>query len=307
MVADPDAQAEERRQIQQHRILREVFDGVVIPPIRFPPSGVDEPAVLDCGFGKGAWIDDLLSEYEDAVVTGIDMFLGRGTNGDEQDEGEDEGGDNGGGVMEFEPKRWNLNAPFRQDRSDSRLQPGTFDLINSRFLVAGINGNRWATYIADLERLLKPGGWVQIVEQYPLIRSESGRAIPYLQEWWQRYSLSMVQMNKDPHISRNLRAQLDRQGFENVRERVERLPIGNWDAGQSPFSPFDLQSSDSLVEHASLGEEILDNVEALLVSLSLYPFLHPSRPSMTGDEYLALIQGARRELRMPDSRLYYHV
>lgn len=207
-----------------------MFDGVVVPPIRFPPSGVDEPAVLDCGFGKGAWIDDLLSEYEDAVVTGVDMFLGRGNEDDDEEDEEDDDGT--GGVQEFERKRWNLNASFRDDRSDTRLQPGSFDLINSRLLIGGINGNRWATYVADLKRLLKPGGWLQMVEQYPSIQSDNGMAVPYLQRWWQLYSAALVQMNKNPHIARGLRNLMESQGFENIRERRERLPIGNWDSSK---------------------------------------------------------------------------
>ncbi len=42
----------------------------MVPPGQFPPPGVDEPLVLDCGFGNGAWIDDLLGvrEYEDCKV-----------------------------------------------------------------------------------------------------------------------------------------------------------------------------------------------------------------------------------------------
>lgn len=207
----------------------------MIPPVDFPPDGVDEPAVLDCGFGKGAWIDDLLSEYEDAVVTGVDTFLGRGSEQDDEDDdadNEDDDDDDVDEVQEFERKQWNLNAPFRDDRSETRLQPGSFHLINSRFLVAGINGDRWPTYIADLKRLLKPGGWLQMVEQYALVRSENGQAVPYLQRWWQMFSAALAQMNKNAHVGRSLRTHMNNQGFESVHERAERLPIGNWDASQ---------------------------------------------------------------------------
>lgn len=58
---------EEERQDVLNRIFRERFGNTVLVP--FPPDDVDEPAVLDCGFGKGAWIDDLLAEHEDCVVS----------------------------------------------------------------------------------------------------------------------------------------------------------------------------------------------------------------------------------------------
>lgn len=48
-------------------MLRELFEHTVFPP--FPPRGAEEPLVLDCGFGTGAWIDDLLREYDSCDVS----------------------------------------------------------------------------------------------------------------------------------------------------------------------------------------------------------------------------------------------
>lgn len=46
---------------EYNSMLRELFEHIVFPP--FPPAGVEEPAILDCGFGTGVWIDDLLREH----------------------------------------------------------------------------------------------------------------------------------------------------------------------------------------------------------------------------------------------------
>jgi len=64
-------QAEEERLNELNRILREVFDNRVVLIPQWPPPGVEEPQVLECGVGKGAWVEDLLGEYEDCVVSDI--------------------------------------------------------------------------------------------------------------------------------------------------------------------------------------------------------------------------------------------
>lgn len=48
-------------------ILRDLFTRTILP--RFRPIREDEVTVLDCGFGKGAWIDSLLSEHPDYEVS----------------------------------------------------------------------------------------------------------------------------------------------------------------------------------------------------------------------------------------------
>lgn len=59
-------QDEELRQDGMNRILRDRLGSSVLVP--FPPDNVEEPAVLDCGFGKASWIDDFLSDYDQCVV-----------------------------------------------------------------------------------------------------------------------------------------------------------------------------------------------------------------------------------------------
>ncbi|KAK0775565.1 hypothetical protein LTR59_001137 [Friedmanniomyces endolithicus] len=181
----PVDEAEEERCDELHKIIRQVCGNriVLVPPGQFPPPGVDEPLVLDCGFGNGAWIDDLLGvrEYEDCKVAGVDIYLGS-RDDDEDDDGDDDDEEEDDGLQEFEKKRWNLNAPFRTDTSTSRLRREQFDLINSRFLAEGINTNRWRSYIRELKELLKPGGWLQMVELELVFQSDNGRLAPNASE-----------------------------------------------------------------------------------------------------------------------------
>lgn len=140
------------------------------------------------------------------------MFLGRG-NGDTGDDHDDSDDDE---VQEFVRKRWNLNAPFNQDNSPSRLRPESFDLINSRLLADGIDRDRWPSYIRDLKHLLKPGGWVQMIELHLLPQSDNGTLQDehYLRRWWSWYRHAMNAMSKEPGIGQRLERLLNDQGFE---------------------------------------------------------------------------------------------
>ena len=173
-------------------------------------------------------------------MTGVDIFLGRPVGDDDEDD-EDNNNNNGAeGVQEFDKKSSNLNARFRDDRSEDRLRPETFDLINSRLLAEGINADRWPTYIRELKQMLKPGGWLQMVELQLHFQSSTGRLSDdsNLTRWWQWYSYTLQQMGKNARIGRDLPQLLTAEGFENIRNSSLDLPIGDWKSGIGlPVSP----------------------------------------------------------------------
>lgn len=49
-----------------------------------------------------------------------------------------------------------------------------FDLVNSQHMAGAIHANRWGTYMADILRVLRPGGWCQMVEVYYNVQSDNG-------------------------------------------------------------------------------------------------------------------------------------
>ncbi len=49
-----------------------------------------------------------------------------------------------------------------------------FDLVHSQLMAAGIHANRWERYMADILRVLRPGGWCQMVEIYFNAQSDNG-------------------------------------------------------------------------------------------------------------------------------------
>lgn len=66
--ADRAAQSEEERIDELNDVVQEMLDDRVVLVPDWPPDDEDEPRVLDCGVGKGAWVDSLLNEHDDCDV-----------------------------------------------------------------------------------------------------------------------------------------------------------------------------------------------------------------------------------------------
>ena len=49
-----------------------------------------------------------------------------------------------------------------------------FDLVHSQMVAGGIHANRWRDYVRDMHRVLRPGGWCQLVEIYFNAQSDNG-------------------------------------------------------------------------------------------------------------------------------------
>lgn len=127
---------------------------------------------------------------------------------------------------------YNLNDRLRDP---GVFQSRAYDLIHSRFVGQGIKRNRWASYIQDMRLLLRPGGWVQIMEYYPLIQSNSRSLTDQtaVRRWWLSYEASMRRLNRDPRIGQRLRDLMTQAGYRDVVVEVEHLPIGGWHPGRS--------------------------------------------------------------------------
>jgi SAM-dependent methyltransferase len=128
------------------------------------------------------------------------------------------------GVQEFQKVQGNLNAPLG-------LAESTFDLINHRFLVDGINDPRWDSLIPEYLQLLKPGGWLQMVEVQWTFQSQSNVELPALKVWSDTYFEALGIMEKKPLIARDLERRVRFAGFERFQIDVHQIAIGEWRPG----------------------------------------------------------------------------
>jgi SAM-dependent methyltransferase len=130
------------------------------------------------------------------------------------------------GVQQFHKLPCDLNGGFLTDWMDH------FDMINSRFLTDGINKNRWPELVAEYKRLLKPGGWLQMVEARWKFFSGVEHDLPKLNAWSDAYKEAMDHMQKDPDITERRLEWFPRQaGFEKVQKETRRVPVGIWGPG----------------------------------------------------------------------------
>ena len=122
---------------------------------------------------------------------------------------------------------------LNQRLDDPRVFDRNYDLIHSRFVCPGIRANRWRSYIRDMKGLLRPGGWVQLVEYYANVQSSSGLLATNsaLTRWWQAYARAMEDSNRAPRIGTRLQDDLRAAGLRDVGGTMYQLPLGGWDPG----------------------------------------------------------------------------
>lgn len=198
---------------------------------------------------------------------------------------------------------WNLN-----DRLIPTYTQGHYDLIHSRCVSLGLKKNRWPSYIRELRSLLREEGWVQLVEYYYIIQSDSGRLTSghALQEWGEVFRAA-IDGERDPRVGRQLGAILTAAGSEAVEFRSYSLPIGDWPAGKYDTAPITmffrlfltLRSDESEKEIGRLNRR---NVEEMLYSHGAYVFMEQLRWSE--EKFKSLIDRARAEMTEHQLRLY---
>jgi hypothetical protein len=127
------------------------------------------------------------------------------------------------------------------------FQAKAYDLIHSRCV---------SSYICDMRLLLRPEGWVHIVEYYLNVQSSSGRLTHQsaIRRWWNDYAHAMSRMNRDPRVGSRLQHLLSEAKLEDVRVETVQWPIGDWDPGRcSPTSENDQRSR---VSHRTGGARL---------------------------------------------------
>ncbi|KAL1976771.1 hypothetical protein VTN31DRAFT_3053 [Thermomyces dupontii] len=236
----------------QQRVFDLVFDTrLIFPPIQEPQR------ILDCGYGAGAWAVEVAEQFPDCQVIGVDIS----------------------------PHMQPLDTPENlwlqvDDLNRSFTFPsGHFDLVHSRLVASGINRARWTSYVRDLVRVTKRGGWVQMVEISYNIQSDNGSLTDEhaLRQWSDRYRRALEDL-KDLRVASRLGNMLAAAGLTEVESKMIQLPLSDW-----PTDP----------RMREIGAANKKNVHSFLESLALYPMTR--RLGMRDEEFDELITRARQE------------
>ncbi|KAK3940647.1 S-adenosyl-L-methionine-dependent methyltransferase [Diplogelasinospora grovesii] len=249
-----------------HQMFNMMFEHrLIFPPITRPRR------ILDCGYGSASWAVEVAEQYPDCEVIGIDIYPYP--------------------LSDEDGLPANLDLQLDDLNSPSTFPSNHFDLVHSRMMTGGIHANRWLNYLGDILRVLRPGGWCQMVEIYFNVQSDNGTltANHALQVWSQNYMQS-IQPYKDPRAALRLQNWMTQAGFVEVESRLLTLPLSGW-------------STDPR-DHA-IGVANRANVHRLLSSLAIYPFTQAL--GMTSADVQLLVAQARSEADNPAFKAYFPV
>ncbi|KFY85035.1 hypothetical protein V500_08769 [Pseudogymnoascus sp. VKM F-4518 (FW-2643)] len=226
----PIDEDEIERLTRQHRLLSIVFDErLVFPPVNNPRR------ILDCGHGSASWAVDVAEQYPRCEVYGVDIS------------------------SHMQPDEIPVNLHLQVDDLNRRFTfaRNSFDIVHSQLVAGGINAARWTTYLRDLFRVTRPGGWCQMVEVYYQVQSYNGTLTDEhgLRQWSTRMFQSMEGL-KDLRMPLHLANAMRTAGFVDIDHRMIPLPTCAWSEDE---------------RERRIGAENRDNVQSFLSSLAIYP------------------------------------
>ena len=207
LVEEPYFLAKDDQEINrldfQHFLFRFALKGNYAAPINAPTN------ILDVGTGTGRWAMELAALFPRANVIGLDVVPPPADDSLSLGNGLDRRPDNyvyvQGNVLE--------GLPFPD---------ATFDFVHQRLLVAAIPEARWPSVVAELLRVTKPGGWVELLEAIP---AYGGPAMNVLHDWLVGVGMPRgVNIMATPQIGGFLRA----AGAQGVVERELPMALGTW-------------------------------------------------------------------------------
>ncbi|KAJ5407866.1 hypothetical protein N7509_001749 [Penicillium cosmopolitanum] len=247
---------------EEQRVFQRIFDDrLIFPPIRRPQR------VLDCGHGSASWAVEVAEQYPDCQVIGVDIAPHMSPD-------------------DVPENLWlqvdNLNRNFT-------FPANHFDLVQSRLLATGIHHSRWPTYVRDIVRVLKPGGWVQMIEIYFNVQSDNGSITDEhaLRRWSTQY-MRAQEDRKDLRIGTRLRSMLTSAGLTEVDTKMIPLPLSAWGNDQRT---------------RDIGQANSGNIQKLLRSLALYPLT--KRLHMSIENFDTLVEQAQEEAKDPSLKAYF--
>ncbi|CAN9283626.1 unnamed protein product [Alternaria alternata] len=101
---------------------------------------------------------------------------------------------------------------------------GTFDLVHSRMALPGVGLSSLEDAVMNLVRLVKPGGWIQLVE----MQWQDWDAGPVLQEFQKAMQqlVSMVTNGQGVDMREGLTALFEKAGLTKVQHAIFAVPVG---------------------------------------------------------------------------------
>jgi SAM-dependent methyltransferase len=180
----------------QHHALRKQRGGNYAAPVGRPAL------ILDVGTGSGQWAYELCQEFPEALVIGLDLMPSKP-----------------GAPANYRGVRANVlqGLPFTDDR---------FDFVHQRLMFSGVPVKSWPALVRELVRIVRPGGWVELVEG----ATEFLPATPAMEQLTERLRrLNRARgLDSTSVVFRRIDNYLTRAGASGVKRHAVALPLGEW-------------------------------------------------------------------------------
>ncbi|KAK3991297.1 S-adenosyl-L-methionine-dependent methyltransferase [Cladorrhinum sp. PSN332] len=201
----PNDDEEYKREYLRHTMLKELLQGKLF----LAPIGPNPQKIIDLGTGFGEWAIEVGELFPGAKVTGLDL-------------------------SPIQPVWVPSNVEFIvDDIEDEWVHGDNWDFAHFRVVNVVLKDND--RVLTKVLQNLKPGGWVEIQDMYPMAYSDDD-TLPA--DYAPSKFYSLVQTVFAEHygfevmILDNLVERLERLGFVNVQKKVYHMPLGEWARNQ---------------------------------------------------------------------------
>jgi len=173
--------------------------------LHLAPIGPNPQRILDVGTGTGIWAMQVAECYPGAEVIGTD-------------------------ISPVQPKWVPPNLTFEIDDLEAEwlYRPGSFDLINVRFMFLAVKD--FPALLAQAYRSLKPGGYVELSElaTLPEPTNPDYQRPVHLYRWLEALTEASRRMGFSMRVAPTFKELVINAGFEDVVETKFEVPWGTW-------------------------------------------------------------------------------
>ncbi|RUS26923.1 S-adenosyl-L-methionine-dependent methyltransferase [Jimgerdemannia flammicorona] len=195
----------------------------------------DGSYILDVGCGPGTWILDLATEHPEVKFFGVDIAR----------------------MFPADIKPPNIMFMSQVNILDGLpFETGKFDFVQMRQMNLAILKEDWPHVISEIYRVLKPGGYIQLLE----IGGKYVTKDPEAKNFVRKAEAFVAARGQDPHAATKLASLIKKAGFQLIQHEARSIPLG-WNGPLGDVMLDDLRQSTIASKPtlaAALGMESLD-------------------------------------------------
>ncbi|KAJ2898899.1 UMTA methyltransferase [Zalerion maritima] len=253
------------------RVFNLVFDNrLIFPPIHRLRR------ILECGYGAGGWAIATAQAHPTCEVSNLSRFRWCTVLP----------------LPRMGESSWGMNNVNKAPKVELfAFSSNYFDLVHSQMVAGGVNSGRWSEYLRDIYRVIRPGGWCQMVELYHNAQSDNGTLTPqHALSRWSHLYLEAAALYKDPRAANHMGRRMRQAGFQDIEITTITLPMCAWPTVVDPS------------QH-NIGLANTENIGPMLSSLATYPFTELLGMSIT--DVQLLVAQAKAEAANPGLKPYF--